>query len=329
MAKNKEGSLGYQMMKALKGVFHPGASRQIAKRYHRDGELITGIGTMRCMSADVHQFARFIRANWPKLKLLNEVRPEMALAYIAELEQRDRSGGRIGRVCASIRKLDTACRKAGIFAEDAPVLLPYKDHGGPGGYHSQPKPIPYTAEQAQAIIDWVSKRDQIMAKLLTLMLKVGLRISEATYLRAQDIDLENGVVQLNQEGNTNRTKGGRPRSVHYLPEHLTFMVGLKNSTGLQPTGHIFTDRKRLPDQVREKVRHACRELDIPCLGTHAYRKAFSVEHYRQARLHGASDRQALLETSSQLGHNRVNVTQQSYVPPQARQQEGMKKHDDI
>ncbi len=62
MSKNGQGSLGYQMMKALQGIFRPGASRHRAKRYHRDGELITGISTMRCMSADVHQFARFIRS---------------------------------------------------------------------------------------------------------------------------------------------------------------------------------------------------------------------------------------------------------------------------
>ena len=58
------------MMKALQGIFQPGASRHKAKRYHRDAELITGISTMRCMSADVHQFARFIRINWPEVKHL-------------------------------------------------------------------------------------------------------------------------------------------------------------------------------------------------------------------------------------------------------------------
>jgi hypothetical protein len=129
MSKNSAGSLGYQMMKALQGIFQPGASRHTAKRRHRDAELITGISTMRCMSADVHQFARFIRINWPDVKHLSEVRQEMALAYIEELEARERSGGRIARVCASLRKLDTACRKAGIFPPDAPPLLPYKESG--------------------------------------------------------------------------------------------------------------------------------------------------------------------------------------------------------
>ncbi len=148
MSKNGEGSLGYQMMKALQGIFQPGASRHHAKRNGREVELITSINTMRCMSADVHQFARFIRNNWPGVKQLSQIRTEMAVEYIEELAERGRSGGRIGRVCASLRKLDTACRVSGIFTPQSPSLLPYKDRGGPGGYHSNPKPIPYSQAQA-------------------------------------------------------------------------------------------------------------------------------------------------------------------------------------
>jgi len=196
MSNNSQGSLGYQMMKALQGIFRPGASRHKAKRYHRDTELITGINTMRCMSADVYQFARFVRSNWPEVKQLPEVRQEMAIAYIEELGDRERSGGRIARVCASLRKLDIACRKAGILPPDAPPLLPHMDEGGPGGFHSKPRPIPYTEEEAQAIIDQLTLLDPVVVRLLTIMWASGLRISEAVYLQAQDIDLVNGTISL-------------------------------------------------------------------------------------------------------------------------------------
>ena len=163
------------------------------------------------MSADVHQFARFIRINWPEVIYLSEVRQEIALGYIEELDEQERSGGRIARVCASLRKLDIGCRKAGIFPPDAPPLLPYKDRGEPGGFHSKPKPIPYTEEEAQAIIAHLTPQDPVVARLLKLMWAGGLRIGEATWLRAQDINLESGMISLNQEGNVNRTKGGKPR----------------------------------------------------------------------------------------------------------------------
>jgi integrase len=319
MCKNGQGSLGYQMMKALQGIFRPGASRHNAKRYHRDAELITGINTMRCMSADVHQFARFIRSNWPEVKQLSEVRQEMALAYVDELGDRERSGGRIARVCASLRKLDIACRKAGIFPPGVPPLLPHKDQGGPGGFHSKPKPIPYTEEEAQAIIDQITPQDPLVARLLTLMWASGLRISEAVYLRAQDINLVNGTISLNKQGNVNRTKGGKPRIFSYSPGFREFMSALKYSPDIQPTGHLFMDRMGLAERARKRVRQVCRELGIRQLGTHGFRKTFSVEEYHRARLHGADDHQALLETSHKLGHNRIGVTRQSYVSADERE----------
>ena len=323
MSKGGQGSLGYQMMKALQSIFQPSASRHKAKRYHRDGELITGISTMRCMSADVHQFARFVRSNWPEVRHLYEIRQEMALAYIKELGDRGRSGGRIARVCSSLRKLDVACRKIGIFPSDASPLLPYKDQGGPGGFHSKPKPIPYTEEQAKAIITLIAPQDPNIGTLLMLMRVSGLRITEATYLRAQDIDLVNGTISLNQEGNVNHTKGGKQRTFSYSPQAQEFMIVLKNSPGIQPTGHLFTDRLGLPIRARKLVRKACRELGIQPLATHGYRKTFSVEAYHQARSHGADDHQALLETSHKLGHNRIDVTRQSYVSTDEREKGAM------
>jgi integrase len=70
------------------------------------------------------------------------------------------------------------------------------------------------------------------------------------------------------------------------------------------------------------VRQACAALNIPCLGTHAFRKAFSVGNFHQLRAQGADDRQALLATSHQLGHNRIDVTRQSYVPKVEREKGG-------
>ena len=326
VSTSKSGSLGYQMMKALQGIFQPGASRQQAKRHGRDAGLISGISTMRCMSADVHQFARFISARWLAVMQLSEVRTEMALAYIQELEQRERSGGRIARVCASIRKLDIACRQVGIFPPESPALLPYKEQGGPGGYHSKPKPVSYTQEEAQAIIAYITSQDPIVARLLRLMWAAGLRIREATWLRVQDIDLEHGVISLNREGNVNRTKGGKPRTFSYSPEAQDFMTDLTNRTDIQPAGHFFANRLGLPDRVRKIVRKACLELNIQSQASHGYRKTFSVESYHRARSAGADDRQALLATSLKLGHNRIAVTRQSYVSSLEREKAGKADH---
>jgi integrase len=277
------------------------------------------------MSADVHQFARFIRFYWPEVKQLSEVRQEMALAYIEELGDRGRSGGRIARVCASLRKLDIACCKAGIFPLDAPPLLPHKDQGGPGGFHLEPRPVAYTDEQAQTMIAHIDPSDPAVARLLTLMWTTGLRVCEASYLKANDIDLAQCALSLNMQDNSNRTKGGRPRPVIFAPEHRSFVEQLKQLGEENPTGHIIHDRHSLPDRARVCVIKACSDLNILSLGTHGFRKTFAEEDYQRNIQAGTSDQQALLKMAKQLGHNRAEVTRQSYISPSQRKRSGRRR----
>ena len=311
--KARPGSLGYQMENALKQVFHPGRSRHRDKRHNRQSDVIYSISSMEALTANVYQFSRFIKRNWPEVTRLEQVTPAMAQAYIEALVHRERSGGWIGRVCTAIRKLDGACRSAGIFALDAPPLLPHKDQGGLGGFHSQAEALAYSPEQVKSIIQTINQTYPQVARLLSLMLAAGLRVTEATYLRARDIDLTTCQIELNQTGKANRTKGGRPRTVKVDPGQREFLQQLKQSGEKNSSGHIFNDRSSLPDRARQQVRRACRELGIACLGTHGFRKTFAVNEYHHQRAAGASDPEALLATSIQLGHNRAAVTRQSYV----------------
>ncbi len=312
---SKRGSLVYQMQEALKGVFRPGRRRYHDKKYGRTG-LIRGIETMQSMVADTSQFAHFVQKHWPGVRYLEQVTPEMAQAFIADHIRRENSGGYIGRVIASIRKLDEACRKANIFPADRPPLLPYAGEKAVSGYHSDPRPLAYTDEQAEALVSRITQDDPTVARLLRAMWLTGLRVSEAAYLRGQDIDLESGMITLT--GNVNHTKGGRPRDVKVQESSQMFLASLRAIGDKRSDGHIFTSRKSLPDRARQHVRKACRELGIPALGTHGFRKAFAVDEYRHNVAAGLGDSEALLKTSRQLGHNRSKVTQDSYISADVR-----------
>lgn len=144
----------------------------------------------------------------------------------------------------------------------------------------------------------------------------GLRVSEAAYLRAQNIDLQAGVITLT--GNVNHTKGGRPRDVKVQESSQEFLATLQSIGEQRPDGHIFTSRKSLPDRARQRVREACRVLGISALGTHGFRKAFAVGEYQRNVAAGLNDPEALLNTSRQLGHNRAQVTSESYVSVDVR-----------
>jgi integrase len=319
----KRGSLVYQMQEALKGVFRPGRRRYHDKKYGRTG-MIRGIETMQCMVAYTSQFAHFIQKHWSGVRYLEQVTPEMAQAFIADHIRRENSWGYLGRVIASIRKLDEACRKANIFPADRPPLLPYAGEKAVSGYHSDPRPLAYTDEQAEALITRIYQDDPTVARLLRAMWLTGLRVSEASYLRAQDIDLESGMITL--IGNVTHTKGGRPRDVKVQESTRRFLATLRALGEQRPDGHIFTSRKSLPDRARQRVRKACGELGIPALGTHGFRKAFAVAEYQLNVAAGVRDTEALLNTSRQLGHNRARVTSESYVSADVRGLRQTKRH---
>ena len=108
------------------------------------------------------------------------------------------------------------------FPADAPPLLPYKDQGGPGGFHIQIKDLALTPEQAGAIIQSIGQIDPRVARLRTLMLAAGLRVTEVSYLHTRDIQ-----VEAYQRNNANCTKGRRPRVMNVDPRRREFLEQLK------------------------------------------------------------------------------------------------------
>jgi len=306
----KNGSLGYQMMNAPKSIFRPGHSYHEDKRHGRV-QYVRGIQTMRCMVTDVFQFADFLRSSRPEVQDLREVTPEMAQRFVQTLVERGDSGGRIARVSSSLRKLDVACRHTGVFAQDAPDLLPYAAAPGAPGFHSKPRPDAYSEADADRIIAWVSQSDSEVGFLLQLMRVAGLRVSEAAYLRGIDVDPVALTVTL--RGPVNHTKGGRPRQIFVAPEHHPFLVKLKELSEHQVDGHIFLDRGYLPTRARNWVRRACDDLGIGPLGTHGLRKTFATLEYCRRIANGAGEKAALNTVAQQLGHNRTIVVRQSYL----------------
>ena len=312
---SRYGSLGYQMEKALQRVFRPGHSRFQDKCFKRKG-MIRGIRTMRAMTADAYQFSRFVREHCPATHRLHEITPEMAHAFIQDLADRDRSPSYLTRKRASLRKLDRACRTAGVFPHDRAELLPLEPPPTPAEPRARQTPQAYTPAQAECLLTAVAARDAMIADLLRLMYISGLRVSEAVYLRAQDIYLEVGCIVL--ESNANHTKGGRPRRVRVPAEALRLLGQLRARGDGDPQGHLFDNRRQLRMRAKDLVRHTCPKLGIPNLGTHGFRRSFAAAEYLRAIRAGATDRQALLTVSHQLGHNRIQVAAYSYVPAEIR-----------
>ena len=312
---SRHGSLGYQMMSVLQRVFRPGHSRHQDKRFGRR-DRIRSIRTMRDMCADVHSFGRFIREHYPQVRQLPDITPDMAAAFIQELVSRELSDSYLTRNRCSLRKLDRACRLMRIIPRDRGELLPLDPRSERRAGHPRPTPQAYSPADAEVLIRTVREKNATIADLLELMHASGLRVSEAVYLRAEDILVEPCCLIL--ESNANHTKGGRPRRVTLPAEARPWLARLRAQGLSQADGHVFADRRQLRMRAKDLVRRACPKLGIACLGTHGLRRSFAAAEYLRAIRAGATDREALLNVSLQLGHNRIQVAAYSYVPAEIR-----------
>ena len=243
--------------------------------------------------------------------------------FIAAALKRKLANGTLGRYQAGIRKLDEAMRHLKLKPAEAPPLLPTMKQGGKRGFRATTSTQTHSEEQAECILEFIKKYGtkkygQVTALIVELILIVGLRIAEAVYLRAENIDETERIVWL--EKNRNRSKGGRPReTLEYGEAGAAFMSALKRRGEQYPTRHIFKNRASLGDQVGNEIRRACSALGIESLGSHAFRKRNAQDHHARLMTEGLSDIEARLQVAKHLGHNRLNVVSESYVPPQDRE----------
>jgi integrase len=226
----------------------------------------------------------------------------------------------LGRYLAFIRKIDGALRHLGRVPKDAPLLLPTKEQGGIYSFRANTSTEAYSEEESTQILECIrtqgsKKYREVIAQIIELMIATGLRIQEAVYLRANNIDLEMRQVRL--EKNLNRTKGGKPRTAEFDDEFVDFMAKLKaiGEQNVDDYSCIFKDRASLPGHVRAEIRRACLMLGIKPLGSHAFRKYNAQVKYDELRQDGLDDEAARLQIAQHLGHNRIRVTKESYVPP--------------
>ena len=312
---SRHGSLGYQMMTVLQRIFRPGHSRHQDKRFGRR-DRIRGIRTMRDMCADVHCFGHFLRDHYPQARQLPDITPDMAAAFIQDLADRKLSASYLTRNRCSLRKLDRACRLLHIVPRDRRKLLPLDSRALRHAGQPHPTPQAYSPADAERLIGAVREKNAVIADLLDLMRVSGLRVSEAVYLRGEDILPEACCLVL--ESNANHTKGGRPRRVSLPPEARPLLERLRAQGLSRADGHVFADRRQLRIRAVNMVHRTCPKLNIACLGTHGFRKSFAAAEYLRATCAGATDREALLNVSHQLGHNRIQVAAYSYVPVEIR-----------
>lgn len=143
----------------------------------------------------------------------------------------------------------------------------------------------------------------------------GLRRSGLITVRAKDYR-GNGLFVLRDKDKAVQTKGGRPRSIQVLPQHIERIEQIiEECRALRGDDRPLFDKSKVPKDAQ----------------THQYRSLFATEYYncyarpletlerkeiyycRGDRKGEKFDKKAMLITSQQLGHNRLDVIARSYL----------------
>lgn len=133
--------------------------------------------------------------------------------------------------------------------------------------------------------------------ILQCGLYLGLRVSELTKLRVEDLDLRQGIAMV-VEG-----KGGKDRAI---PIHDELLAALRTWIGTRTSGYVFTNSRggKLSTRALQlMVKKVAARADIPRnVKTHTLRHSFATRLLETgAGIH---------EVRDLLGHSSVAVTEQ-------------------
>lgn len=139
-------------------------------------------------------------------------------------------------------------------------------------------------------------------RTMTLVaLKTGMRYSELSALKWDDIDWERGVIAVKRsvvEGNISATKNSRIRYVNMVKEVREALEVMK-----KPSGFIFLFNGKLVlyKTARERLQRCCRDAGVPVISWHDLRHTFAS----QLSALGAN----IFAVQKLMGHSDIKMTE--------------------
>src|SRR5258706_1017574 len=234
-------------------------------------------------------------------KLLAELLTKDIVLQTLDAEYQDHMPSTLDTLLAAIGKVHMGCRRLRWTPLPSPLTPELREHvkayRDDGDVH-QPR-FGYHEDDVIRIVEHLKENGSSFALAAEVALGCGLRLSEIAGLSGRDVDKEHGLLHI-------VGKGGKHR---YVP----LPAGIAEQ--LEPSlPRIFQPNQSWKAAFYRAVRRAARELGIGISGVHRLRANYAEEVHKDLMQEGKSDREARLEVSRRLGHNRVEVTN-SYIPP--------------
>jgi integrase len=290
-----------QIDRALSAIDHIGESKYQAKQDQdwQPGEAVAGLfshGYRNTVFDRAVTFTRWLREQYPTVRLFREVDHEMTVEFLGEKAETC-TPDTVRTLLATLKKLQEGLYALNWIRED---ILPAEWQVS--GRH--PPRGPYAIDEARAIQQWVEARQPQYGSALRFILSSGARIDETLHLRADKIFADEKRVEL-------IGKGGRVRRIQVLHAEVVGELDLTRR-------FVYlneNDSQNWKDGLERIVRQGCDTLNIQRGGVHGFRGTAAGEFISLKRALGFTEAEARHELAMWLGHNahRTEVTY-AYVP---------------
>ena len=266
------------------------------KRYLTELTVNEGksVRTVKSYESDLKQYISFLEAEG--IKDTKKISSELVEGFIME-QSLSKKGTSLSRMATSIRS----------FHQYLSYLYDEKDPSLNIEVHRGVKSLPVFASVDQintlmASFDDSNPEQLFQHALLELIYSCGMRVSEATSITVNRVDLDTGMVRILGKGNKERIvpipRGSIPVLERYL--HLVRPMYLKKNTNLFFLNRF--GRKVTRESVEKLLREKCAEL-----GFQEHITPHKLRHsYATHLLQGGADLRAIQEM---LGHSDIKTTE--------------------
>ena len=266
------------------------------KRYLTELTVNEGksVRTVKSYESDLKQYLSFLEAEG--IKDTKKISSDLVEGFIME-QSLSKKGTSLSRMAASIRS----------FHQYLSYLYDEKDPSLNIEVHRGVKSLPVFASVDEinalmASFDDSNPEQLFQHALLELIYSCGMRVSEATSITVNRVDLDTGMVRILGKGNKERIvpipRGSIPVLERYL--HLVRPVYLKKNTNLFFLNRF--GRKVTRESVEKLLREKCAEL-----GFQEHITPHKLRHsYATHLLQGGADLRAIQEM---LGHSDIKTTE--------------------
>ena len=251
------------------------------------------LNTVKSYERDLRKFFTFLSDN---TKEALEFKKEDILAFVSYLRDNDFESSSISRMLSSIRMFCRYLVVEGIRRENPSEILQ-----NPRGWKRLPKAL--SIEDIMRLLKSIkdtqmAERDQV---IFELMYASGLRVSELTELRVEDVNLEAGFLRVIGKGGRERVV---PLSEHTVESIKNYLINVRpRFLKGKSVPYLFVSkrgsrltRQRIWQSLKEYARKAGVELS-----PHVIRHSFATH-----LLEGGAD---LRSVQKMLGHADISTTQ--------------------